>query len=29
TTPFRVTVSNDIVTELDEVIKLFNIQPVM
>ncbi|CAF4066598.1 unnamed protein product, partial [Rotaria sordida] len=29
TTPFRVTVSNDIVKELDEVIKLFNIQPVM
>ncbi|CAF3771463.1 unnamed protein product [Rotaria sp. Silwood1] len=29
TTPFRVTVSNDIVTELDEVIKLFNIQPVV
>ncbi|CAF0826884.1 unnamed protein product [Rotaria sordida] len=29
TTPFRVTVSNDIVKELDEVIKLFNIQPIV
>ncbi|CAF3251955.1 unnamed protein product [Rotaria socialis] len=28
TTPFRVIVSNDTITELDNVIKLFNIQPI-